>query len=374
MAGTETDPLNELGGYFTAKEPDWRARADAWATAIGLQKVDGLTPSQFLVDTAKDHIEGKISQAQARRRIRDYYAASDEAHRPDPEKEEPDKVAERIAAVINDGGFEFTPEYFFSIHRKLFKDVFPSAGKLRTVNIRKHEWVLKDASVTYGDHATLKASLIRDFSDEREFDYGCKAPARIIPHFVRFIAQIWQVHPFGEGNTRTTAVFAIKYLNSLGYRATNNMFQEYSWYFRNALVRANYADYEWGVRREWTYLEKFFRNLLLGERNELKSRYLQIGLTPRDIAAIRKASGEGGQKKRSEKSGQKKAVRKSVPKTAERLLALLKDHPNLTQAGMMRALGISARSTILKHIANLKAARRLRRVGPDKGGHWEVVG
>ena len=371
------DPiLKELGGYFKAEEPGRRERADAWATAIGLQKVDGLTPSQFLFDTAKDHIEGRITQNQARRRIHDYYVAQNEAMRPDPEKEEADKVSERIVAVINDGGFAFTPEYFISIHAKLFRGLLPSAGKLRTVNIRKREWVLKDDSVTYGDASTLKQSLIRDFIDEREFDYGGKTPRKIIPHFARFIAQIWQLHPFGEGNTRTTAVFTIKYLNSLGYRVTNNMFRDNSWYFRNALVRANYADCERDVKRDWSYLEAFFRNLLLGEKNEMKSRYLLIGLTDEDKQKIRELT-EGGQKEVVRKSGKKKAVRKkrlekSGKKTVDVLWALLKGNPRLTLADMVEALGIT-RSTIQKHIVNLKVAGRLRRIGPDKGGHWEVT-
>ena len=372
------DPiLKELGGYFKAEEPGRRERADAWATAIGLQKVDGLTPSQFLFDTAKAHIEGRITQNQARRRIHDYYVAQNEAMRPDPEKEEADKVSERIVAVINGGGFAFTPEYYISIHAKLFKGVLPSAGKLRTVNIRKREWVLKDDSVTYGDASTLKQSLVRDFIDEREFDYGGKTPRRIIPHFARFIAQIWQVHPFGEGNTRTTAVFAIKYLNSLGYRVENNMFRDNSWFFRNALVRANYADYARDVKRDWGYLEAFFRNLLLGESNEMKSRYLLIGLSDEDKKKIRELT-EGCLEKTIRKSGKKKAVRKkrlekSGKKTVDVLWELLKDNPRFTLADMVEVLGIT-RSTVQKHIANLKAAGRLRRVGPDKGGHWEVVG
>ena len=372
------DPiLRELGGYFKAEEPGRRERADAWATAIGLQKVDGLTPSQFLFDTAKDHIEGRITQNQARRRIHDYYAAQAEVARPDPDKEEADKVSERIVAVLNDGGFAFTPEYFISIHAKLFKGVLSSAGKLRTVNIRKREWVLKDDSVTYGDAATIKQSLIREFIDEREFDYGGKTPRKIIPHFARFIAQIWQVHPFGEGNTRTTAVFAIKYLRSLGFSVDNDAFRDNAWYFRNALVRANYADYAREVSRDWSYLEIFFRNLLLGEKNEMKSRYLLIGLTEEDKQKIRELTEEkGGQKKAvgksGKKSGKKKVVGKSGKKTVDRVWALLQERPQSTFADMVRVLGIT-RSTIQKHIANLKAAGRLRRVGPDKGGHWEVI-
>ena len=297
--------------------------------------------------------------------------------RPDPEKEEADKVSERIVAILNDGGFAFTPEYFISIHAKLFKGVLPSAGKLRSVNIRKREWVLKDDSVTYGDAATIKQSLIRDFIDEREFDYGGKTPRKIIPHFARFIAQIWQVHPFGEGNTRTTAVFTIKYLRSLGFSVDNDAFRDNAWYFRNALVRANYADYAREVSRDWSYLEIFFRNLLLGEKNEMKSRYLLIGLTDEDKQKIRELTEEkGGQKKAvrksGKKSGKKKVVGKSGKKTIDRVWSLLQKCPQSTFADMVRVLGIT-RSTIQKHIANLKAAGRLRRVGPDKGGHWEVI-
>ena len=377
----------ELGGYMKAAEPGRRERAAAWSMAIGLQAVDGLETSQFLFDTAKEHIEGRITQNQARRRIRDYYEAGKESCRTDPDKEEADKVAERITAVLNDGGFAFTPEYYISIHAKLFKDVLSAAGKIRTVNIRKHEWVLKDESVTYGDAATLKQSLVRDFIDEREFDYGGRPPARIIPHFARFIAQIWQLHPFMEGNTRTTAVFAVKYLDSLGYGVSNDAFRDNSRYFRNALARANFADYARGVKRDWSWLEAFFRNLLLGETNELKSRYMLVDLTEEDKREIRRLSGgtTGRFAQRlsekhdiglSEKSAQRlseKAVRKSRGKSkAELLLTLLGKEPGLTQAKMAKALRIS-RQALQKHIANLKAAGRLRRVGPDKGGRWEVL-
>ena len=386
------DPiLKELGGYFKAEEPGRRERADAWATAIGLQKVDGLTPSQFLFDTAKDHIEGRITQNQARRRIHDYYAAQAEVARPDPEKEEADKVSERIVAVLNDGGFAFTPEYFISIHAKLFKGVMPSAGKLRTVNIRKHEWVLKNDSVTYGDAATIKQSLIRDFIDEREFDYGGKTPRKIIPHFTRFIAQIWQVHPFGEGNTRTTAVFTIKYLRSLGFSVDSDAFRDNAWYFRNALVRANYADYARGVSRDGSYLEIFFRNLLLAEKNEMKSRYLLIGLTDADKQKIRELTeGKGRQKKVVRKGGKKttqKTTRKSgqnatgelTEKLTEKLteteqkivVAIMKDG-HITQGKLAKKIGI-ARTYVTKVMGGLQSRGVIRRVGPDKGGLWEVI-
>lgn len=364
--------LKELGGYFKSPEPGVRERADAWATAIGLQKVDGLEPSQYLLDLAKRHIEGKLTQRQVSRRINDYYSAKDETNPPDPSKEEPDKVSELIVKVINDGAFEFTPEYYISIHARIFKGVLPFAGRLRKVNIRKREWILRDESVTYGSALTLRASLARCFADEREFDYSRLSARTMIPHFCRFIAQVWQIHPFGEGNTRTTAVFAVKYLRSLGFRTENNMFKDNSWYFRNALVRANFADFRYNARRDLSFLEAFFRNLLLGENNLLKSRLLLIGMSDSErdamMASLGLDAGRGCQKK----VVRKRLSEKGCQKTAKKIVELMRDNPEVTQADMACALSIS-RQAVQKHIAKLKSAGRIRRVGPDNGGHWEVV-
>ena len=252
---------------------------------------------------------------------------------------------------------------------RIFKGVLATAGKIRSVNIKNREWVLKGDSVTYGSADTIKQSLIRDFIDEREFDYGKVAPRKAIAHFARFIALIWQVHPFGEGNTRTVAVFAIKYLASIGYRVSNNMFKDNSWFFRNALVRANYADYQNGVKRDWSYLEDFFKNLLLGENNRMKSRYLLIGLSEDDKRKIEELT----EKKDGQKVVRKRRLsEKGCQKTADRIVALLTENGTTTQGEMAKSLGIS-RQAVQKHLANLKSAGRLRRVGPDKGGHWEIV-
>ena len=87
---------------------------------------------------------------------------------------------------------------------------------------------------------------------------------------------MWQIHAFGEGNTRTTAVFTIQYLRSLGFDVDNDQFARHSWYFRNALVRANYHNIAKGIDYSPIYLERFFRNLLLGEQWDLRNRYLHI--------------------------------------------------------------------------------------------------
>jgi len=352
----------ELAGYFEAKEPGRRERADAWAMAIGLQKVDGLTPSRYLVSLAKKHIEGRISQKDVHRLLQEYYEAKDERREVNPEEEEPDKVAERISAIVNETGFAFSPEYLKSIHRKLFRGVLATAGKYREVNIRKREWVLRWSSVTYAGYDDIAALLKSDFADEAEFDYAGKSVAEIIPHFAAFVADIWQRHPFREGNSRTTAVFAVKYLRHLGYEVSNRLFAENSWYFRNALVRANFTGLDKNSGRTLAYLVAFFRNLLLGEQNELKSRYLLIGIDRPPPTFGKKVVRKGGQKK---------VVRKSGQKTAERIVELLRRNPHLTQVELVADVGIN-RSALQKHLASLKASGRLRRIGPDKGGHWEV--
>lgn len=212
--------------------------------------------------------------------------------------------------------------------------------------------------MTYGHAPMIERTLDYDFDREREYSYADGGKRSLIAHFARFIAGIWQIHPFREGNTRTTAVFAIKYLRSMKVNATNDLFAENSWFFRNALVRANYEDPLKGIHRDFAPLERFFESLILGRKNNLQNRYLLVGLTEDERRQF-----AGDQEKRSEKGGQK---------TVERLWQLLKDYPNLSQAGLVAALGIT-RSTVQKHINNLKRAGRLRRIGPDKGGHWEVV-
>ena len=363
------DPtLKELAGYFEAKEPGKRERADAWATAIGLQKVDGLSTSRFLVETAKAHIEGRITQTQARRRINSYYEAKDEVGKPDPEMEEPDKVSERIAAILNDGGFAFSPAYLKAIHRRLFRGLIRTAGSYRTVNIRKREWVLRDDSVTYAHHGDIETLLKSDFVTEEEFDYSSKTAKEMIPHFAAFISYLWQRHGFMEGNTRTVAVFAIKYLRQLGYAVTNNMFAENSWYFRNALVRANYMGLGKNAGRTLAFLIAFFRNLLLGEDNELKNRYLLIGIDREPPQFDEDAK----RPKRNLLGSREKSREKTPPKSREKILSLLKGNPSLTQSALAERMGLSVKA-IEKNIRQLKAEGRLRRVGPDKGGHWEVL-
>ncbi len=269
----EKDPFKE---YLRESEPDKAYKGYAWSTAIGLQAVDGLKPSKYLIDTAIQNIEGKITMKEAQSLIDSYYEERP-VHLSDNERtEEADKVSSRIAEILSETAFSFSPNEYISIHRKLFWGIYKHAGKIRDYNITKKEWVLNGATVIYGSASELRATLEYDFSQEKDFSYKGLSMDEIIHHLAVFVSRLWQIHIFGEGNTRTTAVFFIKYLRTLGFSATNDIFAENAWYFRNALVRANYTNLQKGIHETTEYLEAFLRNLLLNEKNELHNRNLHI--------------------------------------------------------------------------------------------------
>ena len=271
--GMEIDPFKE---YLKESEPDKQKKVYAWRTAIGLQDVDGLKPSQYLIETATQNIEGYITVEEALERIDTYYEEK-EVHSPESERtEEADKVASRIAQLLSETAFSFTPQEYISIHRKLFQGIYPHAGKIREYNITKKEWVLDGDTILYGSASELEATFEYDFSREREFSYKGLTIEEIIHHLAVFISRLWQIHIFCEGNTRTTAVFFIKYLRTLGFTVTNESFAENSWYFRNALVRANYTNLPKGIHETTEYLELFLKNLLLNENHLLSNRDLRI--------------------------------------------------------------------------------------------------
>lgn len=267
--------MSEFDEYIEHGEPAQRHKAEAWQTAIGLQAVDGLNVSKYLLDTARLHIEGDISIKEARRRIMSYYETKSGHNAVD---EEGDKASANIAEILGEPSFAFSFVGLTSIHRRIFEGVFEFAGKIRNVEISKKEWVLGgNASVSYQPSVDLREAIEYDLAREKEFDYSGKPMSEVINHLARFIADLWQIHPFREGNTRTAAVFLIKYLRSMGIQAGNDMFKEHSWYFRNAMVRAVYKGLN--VVPTTKFVELFLRNLILGENNLLRNRDLLVGAT-----------------------------------------------------------------------------------------------
>ena len=275
----KTDPFKE---YIKESEPNKRDKRYAWHTAIGLQAVDGLKTSEYLVHTALRNIEGEISFEEANALLQTYYEENPACEAED-RTEEADKVSARIAALLSEKALSFTAGEYPSIHRKLLSGIYSHAGRIRDFNITKREWVLDGATVLYGSATELRATLDYDFSEERQYSYRNLTMDEIIRHLAIFVSRLWQIHVFAEGNTRTTAVFFIKYLRTLGFDVTNDIFAEHAWYFRNSLVRANYNDLKNGIHETTEFLELFLRNLLLDETHPLHNRTLHISGMFREI-------------------------------------------------------------------------------------------
>lgn len=289
MSKDKNYTLSDFDEYIRQGEPDRQQKARNWQTAIGLQAVDGLHTSDYLHELARQNIEGQINSEQVQDLLKSYYQSKTN-RLPDEElTEEADRVSANINRILQTRTLAFNTNGYVSLHRQIFQGVFKFAGQIRDYDITKKEWVLRGDTVIYLNYHDLRAALDYDIRQEREFDYRGLDINQTISHIARFVADLWQIHAFGEGNTRTTAVFTIQYLRSIGFNINNDLFKEHSWYFRNALVRANYKNAQRGIMYNYSYLEKFFRNLLSGEKNELKNRTMVID-APDDWQEMNKLS------------------------------------------------------------------------------------
>lgn len=272
----EQEKYFDFEQYIRQGEPQAAENAALWNTAIGLQKVDGLKTSNYLIETAKQNIEGKISIEEVQEMLKNYYENQENRISANSNEEQADKVSANIKKILSTRSLAFNANGFIATHRRIFEGIFKHSGKLRTYDITKPEYVLKGDTVSYLNHEDLKSALDFDIQQERDFSYRGLTEEEKMKHICQFTANLWQIHPFCEVNTHTTAVFVIQYLRSIGYQVDNDMFALHSWYFRNALVRANYKNSKLGIDYDLKFLELFFGNLLLGQKNELKNRYLVI--------------------------------------------------------------------------------------------------
>lgn len=351
----EYDWQYDLDEYIRQGEAERAEKSAAWQTAIGLQDVDGLQTSDYLLETAKEHIEGKIDISTAQKRIRSYYEQRNERLTAEQDTMEADIVASRIAELLAEKTFQFSPAELQSIHRRLFAGVFKSAGQYRTYNITKKEWVLNGNTVFYASFDSIRDTLDYDFNQEKEFSYAGLDATQAIKHIAMFISGIWQIHPFCEGNTRTTAVFMIKYLQTFGFSVSNQVFADNSWYFRNALVRANYNDLQNNIHATTVFLGQFIENLLTDANHDLKNRYMHIDHTEKSQSAISEVS-------------------KCKNCTLEELAILkeISNNPSITQKALADAIGRSER-TVKSRTVELQEKGLLRRKNGKRNGQWEVL-
>ena len=262
--------------YIRQGEPSQREAAYAWSTAIGLQAVDGLKTSEYLNDLARRNIEGEITIDEVEQLLNSYYENKTTREADDDDKQEADKASKNIKRILSVKTCDFSTNGYISLHRRIFEGVMKHAGEIRKYDITKREWVLEGDTVSYLNWEDLRRAVDYDIQQERDFSYKGISNDELVAHVAKFVSRLWQIHAFGEGNTRTTGVFTIQYLRSLGFNVENDLFAKHSWYFRNALVRANYKNAIKGIDYSPVFLERFFRNLLLGAQWDLRNRYLHI--------------------------------------------------------------------------------------------------
>ena len=361
--------MPNLEEYIRQGEPMQRERGQIWQTAIGLQQVDGLNTSAYLLQTAKQHIEGDITLQKAKELIDSYYQSQQVRQNSESEAtEEADKVSARIAELLSEKTFAFNPSQLIAIHRHLFTGIYKFAGKIRNYNITKREWVLRGDTVYYAGADMISETLKYDFEQEKSFNYSSVSVDEAIAHLATFCSNIWQIHPFGEGNTRTTAVFMIKYLTTLGFKVNNEIFANNSWYFRNALVRANYTNVLQGISYNPLFLERFFRNMLLNENHPLQNRELHLDW---------QATNDHEQVQSANQSAKEDEVVLSKCKncTLEELavLRILQQTPSATQKQIAAAIGKSER-TVKTLTVNLTNKGIISRRNGKRNGYWEING
>lgn len=345
--------MDNFEEYLRQGEPNKVEKAKIWKMAIGLQQVDGLTPSDYLIATAKQNIEGNITIEEVKQRIDTYYKQHP-TQTNEERTEEADKVSARIAEILSEKTFTFSPVEYLTIHRRLFQNIYSHAGKIRDYNITKQEWVLNGETVLYGSAESLKEALEYDFKQEKRFSYKGLSQQEIIEHITHFISYLWQIHIFGEGNTRTTAIFLIKYLRKLGFKEINNdLFAAHSWYFRNALVRANYEDLSKGIHKTDKYLIHFLSNLLLEENHSLKNRAMHIHYT--DTLKT-----------------ENDTVKPENDTVNDTVFSLIKQNKNITATEISERLNMSL-STAKRKMKDLKEQGIVERIGSDKTGYWKII-
>lgn len=356
-----------LAEYERLGEPDQAEKSQAWQTAIGLQQVDGLATSKYLLETAKEHIEGRINIDEAQARIDSYYQTKEARQNQDSANtREADIVASRIAKLLGEATFNFSTFTYFNIHKKLFAGLYPHAGKILPYNITKKEWVLNGDTVQYCDFDVILDTLNYDFDKERKFSFIGLSTEQKISHISKFISNVWQIHPFCKGNTRTTAVFLIKYLKFFGFPVNNAPFAKNAWYFRNALVRANWSNMMLDIQSSTLPLEHFLRNVILGTNFELKNRRLHIlykdgSLQKEDTASIaNEMFVEAYQHSTTHNHETKK------------LIDAIHNNPKITQAELAVLQGYSL-SKIKRQIAELQSKGLLERIGGRKLGSWKIL-
>lgn len=261
--------MDETYEKVTKQYQDYSKSKEYWDVAKGLQAVDNLKTSEYLDVLIDENLSGKKTYEQVEADIKNYYHNNSlESSR----ESEADLSATRISKLLNIPDFRLTKDELRYTHRFIFEGVFPEnlkdyVGIFRNKDIRKNEDILNGKSVIYTSHERISDYLDNDLNEEKERIKNEKI--NDIKHLSRFISNIWNIHPFFEGNTRAIAAFILRYLRKNGININNDLFKENSKYFRNALVLS--SDNETRQVVDYSYLESFLTKLIVDKSHQLKS-------------------------------------------------------------------------------------------------------
>ncbi len=251
-----------------------------WETAIGMQAVDGLLPSkEFITLVTKSLTKSSISPSGLITLMRVGYYDNGSNEPIDKDTMQADYVSTNIYHFLRKWYYYYpdlcTLEAFKEIHERLFRKTHENAGEFRRYNISKREWVLSGDTVKYGDCINIKSELEKCFTKAKKCSQMNQT--EMVKYLSELTSSIWQVHPFSEGNTRTTACFMISYILTVtDFPQIYDTFVDNSLYFRNALVRACYENSQYGIKPTTRYLERFYENLLFDKKNKLDNQQLHI--------------------------------------------------------------------------------------------------
>lgn len=356
--------------YIRQGEPSQREAAYEWSTAIGLQAVDGLKTSDYLNELARRNIEGEITIDEVEELLNSYYKSKTTREADDDDKQEADKASKNIKRILSTKTFQFSTNGYISVHRRIFDGVMKHAGELRKYDITKREWVLEGDTVNYLNWEDLRRALDYDIEQERNFSYKGLSSYEMVVHITKFVSGLWQIHAFGEGNTRATAVFIIQYLRSIGFDVENDLFAKHAWYFRNALVRANYKNARKGIDYTPVYLERFFRNLLLGEQWDLRNRYLHIHPTKEWSVQPNLVAPEQATRQATRQVTRQAADKFGTSNLFIRKLLLIIGNEELSIKEMLEALGLKNRESFMNVYLNPAIKEKyVRQLYPNKPRH-----
>ena len=356
---------NNFEEYINGLEKEKYYKGYLWDTAIGLLDAVGVETSEYLWEVARDSIYGDTKIHEVERQVSAYYDQETWRSK-DRSTEGADRIAARIVTLLADPAFYFTPEHYIDIHKKLYGGLFDYAGKVRTRDITRNEWVLGDKIVTYSDAGELLEALIYGMSLEMDYSYLNLPVDEAIKHIAQFFARLWQLHVFEEGNTVATAVFLLKYLNFLGLEVAGDVFSKNAKYFRNALVRANYSDEENGIYAKLDFLEIFLRNLILKEYNSLRNEDLLVTKEKEqksdpiiDPIEVKNDPINNG-------NDPKKLTRRE-----QTIYNYIKNGSQMNRNDMARKLKCSE-ATVKRAIVKLTKMGLIVREGSNKTGYWKV--